>query len=162
MKRLDLWDVRHAASQRMVAALAVFEEKSTPANRAKAHAAIQQFMECLPSLIGQEAACRYQASWRRFEDAAARAEQLFATLAGRPHLDATDAALMRDIEEEAVESGKAFEREQLVLQALLDDAAKVKVIAATHKTEMFGVRGSGDRFRPCRRGAYCRPRGIRH
>jgi hypothetical protein len=122
MTRRDLWAVHKAASDKMMAALDAFEEESTPAKRAETHAAIRQFIESLGPLIGHEAGFRYEASWRLFEDATARTEQLHATLGGRRELDPTDVALLRDVEQEALDRGDAFEREQVALQALLDEA----------------------------------------
>ena len=106
----------------MMAAIVDFEQDSTPAKRATTHAAIRQYIECLPPLIGSEAAFRYEASWRRFEDAVARAAQLNATMASRSSLDATDPELMRELEEVVLHTSTAFALEQVALKALLNDA----------------------------------------
>jgi hypothetical protein len=122
MKRLDLWAAYNAASENMIAVLDDFERDSTPANRAKTHAAIRQYIECLHPLIGHEAAFRYEASWRRFEDATARLEQLNATMASLSPLDATDAELMRELEQVMLDTSTAFALEQVALKTLLDEA----------------------------------------
>jgi hypothetical protein len=119
--RRALWVAHKAASDQMMAALDDFEQESTPGKRADTHAAIRQFIESLRPLIGDEPAARYEASWQRFEEAAARTEQLHATMSGRRHLDPTDVAMMNEVEHEAVDSGQAFEREQIAVQALLDE-----------------------------------------
>ena len=121
MKRQALWAAHNAASKRMMAALDDFERDSSPSVRAKTHAAIHRYIQCLHPLIGHEAAFRYEASWRRFEDATDQIQEFFAAIAGRT-VDATDAELQRRLERAVLDTGTAFALVQLALGALLDEA----------------------------------------
>ena len=107
-----------------MAALDEFRRDNTHAVRAKTHAAIHQYIECLHPLVGYEAAFRYEASWRAFEDASARAERRKIAEADRPALDALNAALIKELDRELLNAGLTFVNEQVILKTALDNAWK--------------------------------------
>jgi hypothetical protein len=121
-KRRALWAAHNVASQRMIAALHDFHRDNTGGLRARTSAPVGAYVQCLPPLIGHEAAFRYEAAWRAFEHATTYAEQYKAAMAASGALDEANAALSEALERELENAARAFASEQVALKTALEAA----------------------------------------
>jgi hypothetical protein len=121
-KRRVLWAAHNAASQRMSAALRDYQRDNTAGIRATTSAAVREFVESLPPLIGHEAAFRYEAAWRAWEEATIRAERRHNTMDDSGALDAPDTELSQELDRELADAARAFAGEQIDLKTALEAA----------------------------------------
>jgi len=121
MRRQQLWQALSDAAHAVMTATEDWKEDPTPAKRAVVDGAVARYVDYLAPVIGSEAAFRFEATTRAFNDAVDRFASLIATLQGRV-LDAADVQLLQGVAAEQVAAGRAYVASQSALLAALNKA----------------------------------------
>ena len=110
------------ATDAVQAAVDDYAREATLQARTAVHAAVNDYVQRLSPVIGQDEAFRYETSLRTHQDAIDRVETLNSRLGALPSMDTADRQLLRQLTEERVAAEKAFAAARVALDAALQRA----------------------------------------